>query len=320
MLVAMFDSISRDIIKKFQWPTYGLDRFSNRPCVYRIAKELHIHPQVVRNRLCELFDSGFINAIKFYADDRFMPWVRFHILMNQSKEITDAIVNDFESLPFVERVIAGTLRSKVYGDSGKIAVTEKDFCIVSAIAFSDDDLKRKMKLLPNCMKQDENIIEIMKDPARKSDSISGLELSIVNGLLQQDPLKANLTKLSIDLSIPLRTLRRKTDKLIHNGVIYEEVSFNADRAMGVLIVYIIMLSPYNRYLPLILRDKFLEKRMLLYKNFSRFSFFIMYAVNFAEVDEIEEGFRKINPHHWVAYRGGSYNNPYIKYSNSQGDI
>ena len=315
----MFDRISRDIIKKFQWPTDGLDRFSNRPCVYRIAKELHIHPQVVRNRLSELFDSGFINAIKFYANDRFMPWVRYNILMNQSKEIMDAIVDDFESLPFVERVIVGTLRSKVYDDSGKIAVTDKDFGLVSTIAFNDDDLKRKMKLLPQCLKLDENIIEIMKGTARKSDSISRLELSIVNGLLQQDPLKANLTKLSEDLSIPLRTLRRKVDNLIHNGVIYEEVSFNADRATGTLIVYIIMLCPYDKYLPRILQDKFLENRMLLYKNLSRFSFFIMHAANFAEVDEIEEGFRKINPHHWVAYRGGSYNNPYIKYSNSQGD-
>ena len=319
MSVVMFDRISRDIIKKFQWPMDGLDRFSNRPCVYRIAKELHIHPQVVRNRLSELFDSGFINAIKFYANDRFMPWVRYHILMNQSKEITVAVVNDFESLPFVERVIVGTLRSKVYGDSGKIEVTEKDFGIVSVIAFNDDDLKRKMKLLPNCMKQDENIIEIMKSTTRKSDSISRLELSIVNGLLRQDPLKANLTKLSEDLSIPLRTLRRKVDNLIHNGVIYQEVSFNADKATGVLIVYIIMLSQYEKYLPRILQDKFLENRMLLYKNLSKFSFFIMHAANFAEVDEIEEGFRKINPHHWVAYRGGSYNNPYIKYSNSQGD-
>ena len=319
MSVVMFDRISRDIIKKFQWPTDGLDRFSNRPCVYRIAKELHIHPQVVRNRLSELFDSGFINAIKFYANDRFMPWVRYHILMNQSKEITVAVVNDFESLPFVERVIVGTLRSKVYGDSGKIAVTEKDFGIVSVIAFNDDDLKRKMKLLPNCMKQDENIIEIMKGSARKSDSISRLELSIVNGLLRQDPLKASLTKLSEDLCIPLRTLRRKVDNLIHNGVIYEEVSFNADRATGTLIVYIIMLSQYEKYLPRILQDKFLENRMLLYKNLSKFSFFIMDAANFAEVDEIEEGFRKINPHHWIAYRGGSYNNPYIEYGSSQGD-
>jgi DNA-binding Lrp family transcriptional regulator len=319
MSVVMFDRISRDIIKKFQWPMDGLDRFSNRPCVYRIAKELHIHPQVVRNRLSELFDSGFINAIKFYANDRFMPWVRYHILMNQSKEITVAVVNDFESLPFVERVIVGTLRSKVYGDSGKIEVTEKDFGIVSVIAFNDDDLKRKMKLLPNCMKQDENIIEIMKSTTRKSDSISRLELSIVNGLLRQDPLKANLTKLSEDLSIPLRTLRRKVDNLIHNGVIYQEVSFNADKATGVLIVYIIMLSQYERYLPRIFQDKFLENRMLLYKNLSKFSFFIMHAANFAEVDEIEEGFRKINPHHWVAYRGGSYNNPYIEYGSSQGD-
>ena len=319
MSVVMFDRISRDIIKKFQWPMDGLDRFSNRPCVYRIAKELHIHPQVVRNRLSELFDSGFINAIKFYANDRFMPWVRYHILMNQSKEITVAVVNDFESLPFVERVIVGTLRSKVYGDSGKIEVTEKDFGIVSVIAFNDDDLKRKMKLLPNCMKQDENIIEIMKGSARKSDSISRLELSIVNGLLRQDPLKASLTKLSEDLCIPLRTLRRKVDNLIHNGVIYEEVSFNADRATGTLIVYIIMLSQYEKYLPRILQDKFLENRMLLYKNLSKFSFFIMHAANFAEVDEIEEGFRKINPHHWIAYRGGSYNNPYIEYGSSQGD-
>jgi DNA-binding Lrp family transcriptional regulator len=315
----MFDRISRDIIKKFQWPMGGLDRFSNRPCVYRIAKELTIHPQVVRNRLSELFDSGFINAIKFYANDGFMPWVRYNILMNQSREIMDAIVNDFESLPFVERVIIGTLRSKVYEDSGKIGITEKDFGIVSAIAFNDDDLKRKMKLLPQCLKLDENIIEIMKGNARKSDPISGLELSIVNGLLQQDPLKANLTKLSEDLSIPLRTLRRKVDNLIHNGVIYEEVSFNADRAPGTIIVYIIMLSSYDKYLPRILQDKFLENRMLLYKNLSRFSFFIMHAANFAEVDEIEEGFREINPHHWVAHRGGSYNNPYIKYSNSQGD-
>ncbi|MBX8634789.1 MAG: hypothetical protein KHF84_09855, partial [Thermoplasmata archaeon] len=271
------------------------------------------------NRLSELFDSGFINAIKFYANDRFMSWVRYHILMNQSKEITVAVVNDFESLPFVERVIVGTLRSKVYGDSGKIAVTEKDFGIVSVIAFNDDDLKRKMKLLPNCMKQDENIIEIMKGSARKSDSISRLELSIVNGLLRQDPLKASLTKLSEDLCIPLRTLRRKVDNLIHNGVIYEEVSFNADRATGTLIVYIIMLSQYEKYLPRILQDKFLENRMLLYKNLSKFSFFIMHAANFAEVDEIEEGFRKINPHHWIAYRGGSYNNPYIEYGSSQGD-
>ncbi|MBX8643080.1 MAG: hypothetical protein KIY10_10960, partial [Thermoplasmata archaeon] len=195
----------------------------------------------------------------------------------------------------------------------------KDFGIVSVIAFNDDDLKRKMKLLPNCMKQDENIIEIMKGSARKSDSISRLELSIVNGLLRQDPLKASLTKLSEDLCIPLRTLRRKVDNLIHNGVIYEEVSFNADRATGTLIVYIIMLSQYEKYLPRILQDKFLENRMLLYKNLSKFSFFIMDAANFAEVDEIEEGFRKINPHHWIAYRGGSYNNPYIEYGSSQGD-
>ena len=83
----IFDDISKNILRRFQWPRGGDCKYVGRPSVYRIARDLNVHPKVVRLRLKELFDSGLIRGVKFYTDDAFMPWKRYFVLINKTKGV-----------------------------------------------------------------------------------------------------------------------------------------------------------------------------------------------------------------------------------------
>ena len=92
----IFDEISRNILRRFQWPRGGDCKYVGRPSVYRIARDLNVHPKVVRLRLKELFDSGLIRGVKFYTDDAFMPWKRYFVLINKTKGVQKIIYEHFK--------------------------------------------------------------------------------------------------------------------------------------------------------------------------------------------------------------------------------
>lgn len=308
----MFDEISKKIIRRFQWPRDGDTSFFHRPSPYRIAKELNVHPKVVRSRLKEMYDSGLIRELRFYADDRFMPWKRF-FLISQTKGIAKRISDHFKEFPFIERVIYGTLYVPDSVVSDGPAVLEREFTSLSLIAVDEEDLKGKIGLLEGSDCGMMNTLEIIEDSREKVQVLSELECSIVNAILTKNPLTISLNELAIELGIPLRSIRRKVERLLHTGVIYEEVSLDTSKSRWGLVPSVIMVGQYNKWLPAISKSQFLSERLLLYKNFSRFSFFIFHAEDFSAVDDISMEIAKINPVHWVTYRNGSYNNPYVNY-------
>ena len=61
------------------------------------------------------------------------------------------------------------------------------------------------------------------------------------------------------------------------------------------------------------KSQFLKDRLLLYKNFTRFSFFIFCTETFSAIDDLTVEVTKIDPGALVTYRNGSYNNPYVRY-------
>ena len=99
----------------------------------------------------------------------------------------------------------------------------------------------------------------------------------------------------------------------HDGVIYEEVSLDTNKSKGVLITSVIMKGDFHNWLPAISKSEFLSDRLLLYKNFSMFSFFIFCTETFSAIDDLITEVTRIDPGSMVTYRNGSYNNPYVDY-------
>ena len=126
-------------------------------------------------------------------------------------------------------------------------------------------------------------------------------------------MKISINKIAKKLEIPSRTLRRRIEHLLEEGVIYEEVSLDTGKARGVLITSVIMRGDFNIWLPRILKLRFLSDKLMLYKNFTRFSLFIFYTESFSIIDELTSKMKDIDASAIVTYRNGSYNNPYICY-------
>ncbi|OWP57076.1 MAG: hypothetical protein B2I17_02640 [Thermoplasmatales archaeon B_DKE] len=308
-----FDEISRSILRRFQWPMDGNCRYVSKPSVYRIAKDLNVHPKVVKSRLTEMFDSGLIRGVKFYADDSFMPWRRYFILTGRTKRVPRTVHDHFPELPFVERVIFGTLYVPNSVNPSDALTVESEFASISVIALNDEDLKKKINVLERQFGGKLDIIEILKDPLKEGRVLNGMNLAIVNAIMYEEPLNMNINDMAQKLGVPARTLRRRVQKLLDDNVIYEEVSLDTNKPIGVLITSVIMKGDLHNWLPTISRCKFLDDRLLLYKNFSRYSFFIFYTENFSAIDDLTAEVSKIDPSSLVTYRNGSYNNPYVNY-------
>ena len=307
------DEISKKIIRKFQWPISEDSRFTNKPSVYKMAKEFHVHPKVIKNRINNMLESGLIRGIKFYANCRFMPWNRYFILTGSGNSFAKEAYEHFEELPFVERVIFGAIKLPNLPDTNGVANVEKEFSSVSMIASNDSEMKKQLRNFEKVLGHGLDLVEIMNDSLQKERLISSSEQSILNAVLYQSPLSMSINKIAQELRLPTRTVRRKVTKMLDAGVIFEEVSLDTNSAKGVLLPSIIMTGNYQKWLPAINESKFLQERLLLYKNWSRFSFFIFYAETFSAVDQLIAGTRKIDPASMLTYRNGSYNNPYIRY-------
>jgi DNA-binding Lrp family transcriptional regulator len=309
----VFDDISKNIIRKFQWPRGGNCKYASKPSVYRIARELNVHPKVVKSRLTELFDSGLIRGMKFYADDAFMLWKRYFMLTGKTKGVPKIIYDHFQELPFVERVIFGTLYVPDSVNSSSALTVENEFSSISVIALNDEDLKKKIKTIEGFFGGGLNIVEVLRDAPKEVRLLNGVDLTIVNAMLYQDPLTMSINNMAQKLGIPARTLRRRVEKLLEDGVVYEEVSLDTNKSRGVMITSVIMKGDLHHWLPAISKSEFLSDRLLLYKNFSRFSFFIFYTETFSVIDDLTAEVTRIDPSSLVTYRNGSYNNPYVNY-------
>ncbi len=309
----LFDKISVDIIRKFQWPNGGTDRYASRPSVYHIAKDLHVHPAVVKSRIAEMFQSGIITGVKFYANDSYMCWNRYYILKRSGRSLQQAIIDRFKELIFVERVLFAVLRilnpTPPYSD----IVEEIGITGISIIARNDADLKNKINIISNLIKVPLEDIEAMPSSSTKLIELSGIDMTIVHEVIYQDPFRININKIAKKLEIPSRTLRRKIEHLLKEKVIYEEVFLDTSKASGMLISSFILRGDVHKWLPGILLLKSLNDRLILYKNFADFSIFVFYTENFLVLEDITEKMKNFDQDVMVTYRHSSYNNPYIDY-------
>ncbi len=278
-----------------------------------MSKELQVHPKVVKSRIKDLFDSGVIKEIRFYADSKFVPWGRYFILSSSYSGFPQELCTHFPELPFVERVIYGTLKLVNFSDDGDEVTTERDFSSVSLIAADESDMKKKRQLLESKLTKRLDVMQVINESPQKAKVISLSEHSILNAVLCQDPMTMSISHIAQNLGIPGRTVRRKVERLLENGVIYEEVSLDTTSARGVLLPSIIMVGDCHKWLPAIFKSKFLGERLLLYKNWASFSFFIFYAETFSVIDNLILEVKAIDPASMITYRNGSLNNPYVNY-------
>ncbi len=307
------DEISKKIIRKFQWPISGDSSFTNKPSVYKMAREFHVHPKVIKNRINNMLESGLIRGVKFYANSRFVPWNRYFILIGAGNSFAKEIHDHFSEFSQIERVIFGTLKLPNQPDANGDVNVEREFSSISMIASNDSDMKVQLYNLEKTLGHALNIAEIMNESPKKEEVISPGEQYILNAVLYQNPLSMSINKIAHELGVPARTVRRRVMRMLNAGVIYEEVSLDTNIAQGVLLPSIILNGDYQKWLPAINESKFLQERLLLYKNWSRFSFFIFYAETFSNVDQLIAHAREIDPASMLTYRNGSYNNPHVKY-------
>lgn len=308
-----FDEISKNVIRKFQWPSGEDCRYVGKPSIYRMAKDFGVHPKVVKSRLTELYESGLIRGVRFYADDKFMPWKRYFILVSKVRDAPAVIRNHFQEFTFVERVIFGTLYVPDSVDPLNALAKEREFSSISVIAPNEAGMKEMVKLIERAFKGTLNISDIMEDSSQKDKLLNKVDLTITNEIMNQDPLKMSINVMAQKLAIPSRTLRRRVERLLDRKVIYEEVSLDTSKSQGVLITSVIMKGDFDKWLPLISKSQFLKDRLLLYKNFARFSFFIFCTETLSAIDDLTVEVTEIDPGALVTYRNGSYNNPYVRY-------
>ncbi|MCL5989815.1 MAG: Lrp/AsnC family transcriptional regulator, partial [Candidatus Thermoplasmatota archaeon] len=173
------DEISKKIIRKFQWPISEDSRFTNKPSVYKMAKEFHVHPKVIKNRINNMLESGLIRGIKFYANCRFMPWNRYFILTGSGNSFAKEVYEHFEELHFVERVIFGAIKLPNSSDTNSVASVEREFSSVSMIASDDSEMKKQLRNFEKILGHGLDLVEIMNDSPQKERLISPSEQSIL---------------------------------------------------------------------------------------------------------------------------------------------
>ena len=302
----MIDEICLDIIRSFEWPrgeTYGLQ---SRPSIYKISKKLGIHPLTIKKKINEMYSMGLIRNIRYYIDDRFNEWNRYFILIYNNTKIVDLISVKFHSLPYVERVIYGHLTDKNLDDVGF-------FAGVSLICKTESDRKMKLRKLSEQVPEFGNLYLIMKEHYDKKLKLDNTDITIVKSMIKQNPLTFNINKICMETEIPLRTVRRRVEKLLERDAIYEEISFDTAKLEHGLMPSIIVKSTPEVNIDTLRDMHFSDKKWLIMKNYGDFIFMIYHVRNFNELGILSSEFSKVTEDFMISYRNGSLNNPYVKY-------
>ncbi len=307
----VFDEISKRIIRDFQWTGGEKVKDTFNLSIYRIAKDINVHPKIVENRLKYMMELGIIRDVKYYAVDSYMPWSRYFILIAGSINIPEGIKEHFCEFPFIERTIFGSLFR--YSQPSNGLMTIREFCSISVISPNGENVEDKVKIIKNFCRVPLKIISIVRDQSENGKLLDEKDLRIVYAILKQSPMKININKMAQSMNIPLRTLRRHVNRLLEEGVIYEEVSLDTSKCKGILLPSAIMEGHIDKWLPMILRSKLLSNLLLLYKNFATYSFYIFSTDTFSLMDELASELMKINSDVLLSYRNGSCNNPFVHY-------
>ena len=308
----MFDEISQKVVQKLQWPASSEDSFATRPCAYRIARELNIHPKVVNIRFSEIFGSGLINNIQFVVDDRFMSYKRYFILTEQIGSVTRSRIDELFAYPFVEKVTFGTIRDVSLSDLLNYG-SEQPFTGVWLLARNSQELDTSIGLIFPYLTESSRNIQVLKRNNITTEPLGGLSVSIMNMLSKMPPLSANLKEISTAIGIPLRTLRRRVDVLIQKGALHIDLSFDTEKVRGVIVMFFTLkMQVKSNTLP-IANDSFLQSRFLICRDYTPFSNVVFFAQNFSEFDEILERMMRICPIRFLSYRSTTLVNPHYKH-------
>jgi DNA-binding Lrp family transcriptional regulator len=308
----MFDEISQKVIQKLQWPASTEDSFATRPCSYRIARELNVHPKVVMIRFSEIFGSGLINNIQFVVDDRFMSYKRYFILTERFGSVTRSRIEELFAHKFVEKVTFGTIRDVNLSDPMNFG-SEQPFTGVWLIAKNSHELDTSIALICPYLTESIRNIQVLKRSSITTEPLGSLSVSIMNMLSKMPPLTANLKEISAAIGIPLRTVRRKVDSLIQKGALHIDLSFDTEKVRGVIIMFFTLNTQIRGNALPIENDSFLQSRFLLCRDYSPFSNVVFFAQNFSEFDEILERMMRICPIKYLSYRSTTLVNPHYKH-------
>lgn len=308
----MFDEISQRVIQRFQWPASSEDSFATRPSAYRIAREMCVHPKVVKVRFNEIFGSGLINNIQFLVDDRFMSYKRYFILTEQFGSVTRSRIDELFSYPFVEKITFGTIRDVSLSDQLNFGL-EQPFTGVWLLAKNSQELDTSISLICPYLTESARNIHVLKRNIINTEPLGRMSVSIINMLSKMHPLSANLKEISTAIGIPLRTLRRRVDSLIQKGALHIDVSFDTEKVRGVIVMFFTLnMQIKGNTLP-IASDSFLQSRFLMCRDYTPFSNVVFFAQNFGEFDEILERMIRICPIRFLSYRSTTMVNPHHKH-------
>jgi DNA-binding Lrp family transcriptional regulator len=301
----MIDDTSMEIIRCFQWPRGESSDLQSRPSIYKISKKLGIHPAMIKKRIDEMISMGLIRNIKYYIDDRYNAWNRYFLLINNKKEILNNISEMFQFLPFVERVIYGYLCDRNLTDIGF-------FCGISLICKNDSEVNSNLNALTSKLGI-KGYYSLMKENDSKISQLDNIDISIVKSIIKQSPLTFNLNEIFEETKIPLRTVRRRVEKLLEIDAIYEEISFDTGKLEYGIMPSIILKTTPELNMNTLKSLCLLNKKYLIMKKFGDFMFIIYHVKNFNELEMLSAEFSKTTENFMISFRNGSLNNLYVKY-------
>jgi DNA-binding Lrp family transcriptional regulator len=273
---------------------------------------MNVHPKVVNTRVNEIFGSGLINNIQFVLDDRFMFYKRYFIFTDQFGSITRNRVDDLFTYPAVEKVTFGTIRNVNLYDQVNFGL-EQPFTGVCLLAKDSMDLDRSIRRIWPYLTESERNIQILRKKVITAEPLGSLSVTIINKLFKMHPLSANLKEISTSIGIPLRTLRRKVDRLIQRGALHIDVSFDTEKVRGMIVMFFTLNLPIEGNTLPIANDSFLQSRFLMFRDYTPFSNAVFFAQNFSEFDEIMERVVRICPVRFLSYRSTTLANPRHKH-------
>lgn len=301
----MIDDTSLEIIRCFQWPRGESCGLQSRPSIYKISKKLGIHPLMIKKRIDEMISLGLIRNIRYYIDDRYNTWNRYFLLINNKKGIVNNISRMFQSLPYVERVIYGHLCDKSLTDIGF-------FSGISLISKNDSELNGDINALTSMLGIDD-YYSLMKENDSKESLLDKTDVSIVKSITKQNPLTFNLSQICQETKIPLRTARRRVEKLLEIDAIYEEISFDTGKLEYGIMPSIILKATPELNMNTLKNLYIINNKYLIIKKYGDFMFIIYHVKNFNELEMLSAEFSKLTDNFMISFRNGSVNNPYVKY-------
>ncbi|MHB1507434.1 MAG: hypothetical protein ACYCUZ_05195 [Cuniculiplasma sp.] len=302
----MIDETCQNIIRSFEWPRGESCDLQSRPSIYKISKTLGIHPLTIKKKINEMFSMGIIRNIRYYIDDRFNEWNRYFVLIYNNTKIVEIISGAFQSLPYVERVSYGHLTDRNLNDIGF-------FAGISLICKTESDLNRKIRQLSELIPDIDKFYLIMKENDEKKTPLDSTDITIVKSMIKQNPLNFNINKIHHETGIPLRTVRRRVEKLLERDAIYEEISFDTGKLEQGIMPSIIVKSSPELNMNTLRNMHFSDKKWLIMKKYGDFIFMIYHVRNFNELGTLSTEFSKVTEDFMISYRNGSFNNPHVKY-------